>query len=119
MMQTRRVDAYLDTVWAIAASKYVGSYVIGFTAQQRWERHSAYKCLEWQHMVILEDKLRRTDALWLEGRLQELIKRDRRHTNYRKYDPDRRDGRHYPSAGRATANPDDFIHSVYMAWWDA
>lgn len=118
VMQLRRVDAYLDTVWAVAASPYVAGYVIGYTAQQRWSRHGAYKAAGWRHMVILEDKLTRSDAIWLEGRLQAAIKADRRHTNYRKYDPARRDGRHYPSVGRASGDPSALVHSVYMAWWE-
>jgi hypothetical protein len=118
VMQSRRVEAYLDTVWAVAASPYLSGYVIGYTAQQRWARHVSYKTSGWQHMVILEDKLTRADAIWLEGVLQKLIKRDRRHTNYRKYDPERRDGRHYPSVGQATSDPSAPVHSVYMAWWE-
>ena len=116
--QTRRIDWYLDTMWAVAHSKQVEGYVIGFTAQQLWARYSGYRQLGYQHMVILEDKLNRADALFLEGKLQASIKNDKRNLVYRKYHHEKRDKRHYPSAGQATMDPDELYHSVYMAWWD-
>jgi hypothetical protein len=60
----------------------------------------------------------RADALGLEGRLQVEIKGDKRNRLYRKYHPEKRDSRHYPSAGQATTDEFGLHHSVYMAWWN-
>ena len=117
-IQTKRVEFYLNTIWAVAASPYVSSYVIGYTSAQLWKRSRNYRTLGYDHFVILEDKMNRDDALWLEERIQTEIKRDRRHTNYRKYHIDKRDGRYYRSAGQNTTDPQSLMHSVYMAWWE-
>lgn len=115
-MRAARIEGLLDTVWAIAASPYVTEYIIGFTAQPKWDRGRAYRTSGWQHMVVLEDRMTRSDALFLEGTLQYAIKADKRYLMYRKYEESRRDKRHYPSAGQATADPNAKVHSVYMAW---
>jgi hypothetical protein len=54
--QERRIDLYLETVWAIASSPACSGYVVGYTAQQLWRRADGYKQLGYQHMAILEDK---------------------------------------------------------------
>jgi hypothetical protein len=118
-IKSDRFEAILDTVWSIAASKYVGDYTIGYTARAGHERLKEHRRWEFRHLVILADKLTRTDASSLEMALQRRIREDKRHTLYRRYDPDRRDGGIYPSIGRA--NPETAllpIHSVYMAWRD-
>lgn len=119
-IRSDRIDGLLDTVWAIAASPYVGGYTIGYTARAGHERFKEHRRWGFNHLVILADKLNRVDASALEMRLQEQVRKDRRHTHYRKYDPSRRDGPLFPSVGRASAETGHLpIHSVYMAWWDA
>jgi hypothetical protein len=70
-------------------------------------------------LVLLADEMTRTDASLLEDKFQPKIRADRRHTNYRKYDPDPRDGPVFPSVGRASPEKAHLpIQSVYMAWRD-
>jgi len=116
--QKARIARYVDTVWGIAASPYVASYMIGLTARSGWDRRKEYHAYGYDHLVILADRLTKTEAQFLEKALQNAIRNDRRHTNYRKYDPDRRDKRYYPSVGQPTASPTRKIYSVYMAWWE-
>ena len=119
MLHTHTINRYLDTVWAIAASKYCQQFIIGYTARSGRQRLLEYRYNHrYQHLVVLADHLNRKDALALEGMLQNAIKEDKRHTLYRKYCPDRRDKRHFPSAGQATSDPAEPVHSVYMAWWE-
>jgi hypothetical protein len=118
MFQAKRIAFYLDTIWAITASEYVSQYVIGYTSSQLWRRYSGYRALGYEHIAILEDKMTRDDALLLEEKLQFAIKKDKRHTIYRKYDKDRRDKRYFRSAGQATTHPKKPVHSVYIAWWE-
>ncbi|WP_298171118.1 hypothetical protein [Novosphingobium sp.] len=118
-LQQRRIDDILDTIWTIAASPYVQHYTIGYTARAAHDRFKEHRANGRNHLVVLADKLTRVDASRLETTLQFCIRADRRHTNYRKYDPDRRDGPIYPSVGQA--NPQtasERIHSVYMVWSD-
>lgn len=117
--RTARVDALLDTIWAIAASPYVGGYTIGYTARSGHKRLQEHRRDEFAHLVILADKMTRVEASALEMRLQSLVRADKRHTHYRKYDYRRRDGAIYQSVGRADPTTAHLpIHSVYMAWWD-
>lgn len=118
-IREQRIQDYINTIWAIAASKYVKHYVIGYTSREGWTRHKEHRggsgC---DHLVILADKLTQSQASHLETELQKRIRADRRHTNYRKYDPDRRDGAIYPSVGGVNDKPSNRTHSVYMAWWE-
>jgi hypothetical protein len=118
MSIARRVPRYVDTIWAIAASRWVQQYVVGITCRQAWQRRLEYHAQGYDHLVILADKLTLKEAHWLEERLQAEIRLNRRHTNYRKYHEDKRMTRYYRSAGSGSPNPNARIHSVYMAWWE-
>lgn len=113
-----RYESYLNTVWAIAASKYVEQYVIGFTSRAGISRFNEYKALGYDHLVILCDRLTRKDALDLEHYLQRAIREDRRFASYTKYHLRRRDGPTYRNYGNTDNDPSALIHSVYMAWWE-
>jgi hypothetical protein len=117
-LREQRIIDYVDTIWAIAASPYVKHYVIGYTSRQGWTRYKEHRVNGFDHLVILADKLTQPQASHLETELQLRIRNDRRHTNYRKYDPDRRDGAIYPSVGGMTDRSPSQSHSVYMAWWE-
>jgi len=118
-IQRARFDGIVDTIWAIAASKCVAHYTIGYTARAGHQRFKEHRSWGYDHLVILADKLSRLEASKLETMLQQAIRVDRRHTNYRKYDPARRDGPIYHSVGQASQETAHLpIHSVYMAWWE-
>src|SRR5205085_5111941 len=112
-----RREAYLNTVWAIAASPYVSQYVIGYTARSGIERFRQYKSWGYDHLVLIADRLSRKDALDLEEYLHEEARKNRNTTIYQKYHEKRRDGPHYRRYGGIGA-PGDAVHSVYMAWWE-
>lgn len=112
----KQVEALIYTVYAIAASPLVDEYVIGFTSRLGWARRSEYRTRGYQHLVVIADGLDRAAALDLERCLQEAIRSDRRWQVYRRYDPTRRDSRHYPSFGASTLDPSTRCHSVYVAW---
>ena len=113
-----RREAYLNTVWAIAASRYVSQYVIGYTSRSGIARFRQYKVWGYDHLVIIADRLSMKDALDLEHYLQNEAKKNKNTAFYQKYHRERRDGPTYRSYGGTAQAPDDFIHSVYMAWWE-
>lgn len=120
MLRNATIEQYCNTVWCIAASKYVGEYMIGYTRRPLRNRLSEYGRLHgYQYMVILANGLTLADAMHLEQMLQDAVKHDRRHTLYKKYCAHRRDQRYFPSQGPTSMTPHEPVHSVYMAWWDA
>jgi hypothetical protein len=90
--------------------------VIGFTARLGSARRAEYRRRGYQHLVVIADGMTREVALDLERCLQEVIKTDRRWLIYKRYDPERRDNRHFPSYGAGTTDPASRCHSVYVAW---
>jgi hypothetical protein len=117
--KSKQLEAYRETVWAIAASKYVEEYLIGFTGRPRTARFGEYRAHGYNHAVILEDRMTRKDALDLEAYLQKAVCVDQRQASYRKYNKKRRckpARRNF--GGRSTTDPTAEIHSVYMAWWE-
>jgi hypothetical protein len=117
-MRMARREAYLETVWAIAASPYVETFVIGYTYRSGLARYREYHAVGYDHLVIIADRLSRKDALDLEEYLQLGIRRHRGLASYRKYHGRRRDTRTYRSHGSANADPNDLVHSVYIARWE-
>ncbi|MCA1442355.1 hypothetical protein I6F07_19470 [Ensifer sp. IC4062] len=118
MLKTSRIEEYVETIKAIAASPRVSEFTIGYTSRSGRARHQEYKYWEgYQHLVLIADRLTLPDSHALERRLQETCQTDKRSALYRKYSPTRRDNRYYPSAGQAKSDPNLPIHSVYMAWW--
>jgi hypothetical protein len=114
-------ERFYGTVWNIAKSSRVQTYIIGFTSKSLRERFRPYRYNEYEHMVILCDKLNQADALALEKFLFLAIKdakkiREDRHV-YDKYDPKRRLGPYRGSSGGTSVNAESPIHSVYMVWW--
>jgi hypothetical protein len=114
----RRLERYRDTVWAVAASPYVEQYLIGFTTRSGYRRFLEYRALEYDHLIIIADKLNREDAKQLEKYLQEARNHDRRSAAHIKYNERRRNSRYFPSHGGIKGNPEGLIHSVYMTWWE-
>src|SRR5436190_12635832 len=122
MIRQSRIDRCLDTIWAIASSRFVKWFVVGYTAQPGAHRlRASYYAANFDHLVILADKPSRTDALQLEERLQYSCKTGaaRGDPYRRKYHPDHRSDVYRRSIGkspRARANAP--VHSVYMAWME-
>jgi len=117
-MQEKMVTNYFDTVWCIAASRWVKWFVIGYTSKSGKERFSAYKTKGYNNMVVLADRLTQKQALELEEQLQNLCKAGKpgQLVYKRKYHPEHRDLRYSRSSGQGSPDPCAPIHSVYMAW---
>jgi hypothetical protein len=117
-LQKKRLQLYRNTVWAIAASKYVHTFYIGFTSR------SAFQCFGWyrkkgcEHMVLLADRLTEKDAKGLEEYLQcECRKADKRIALRRKaHKKNILNSRYY--LGAMSRTPKEKVHSVYMVWWE-
>jgi hypothetical protein len=119
MLTERRVEKCLNTVWCIASSRYVKSFVIGYTARAAHARALEYQGQGFDSLVVLADQLTRSDALGLEEKLQNRCKAGQgRILPYRyKYHPERRLDRYRKSIGSREVHPADArMHSVYMAW---
>jgi hypothetical protein len=119
-IQERVFSRYLNTVWSIASSRYVGGFVIGYTSMSAKERFNGYRQNGFEYLVILADQLSKPEALALEKQLQDACKAGAaRGAPYkRKYDPDYRNLPYYQSAGQGSRDPHGRTHSVYMAWWE-
>ena len=119
MLQTKVLDEHIDTLWTIAASRWIDGFIIGYTCQSRRERFKSYKADGWHGMVVLENGLTRDQALDLERRLQETCKRGLAtgEPYRRKYAPYHRELPHYASSGQGSTEPDAPIHSVYIVWY--
>jgi hypothetical protein len=115
-LRLKRIEGYLDTVWAIAASKYVEQFLIGYTYRAAIHRFAEYKSQAYDHLVILADRLTESDAKALEKILQSRVRDDKRRAYFQRYNKRRRGKRYYP--GRKSPKPYKKIHSVYMAWWE-
>jgi hypothetical protein len=120
MVRQQTVDRCLNTVWAIASSRYCEHFLVGFTAQSTSGRMSGtYYRATFEHMVILADRLGRADGLTLEEALQSACKfgKARGEPYRRKYHPDHRSDIYKRSFGNAgLIYPFAKVHSVYMAW---
>lgn len=113
------VERHLNTIWAIASSRYVKWFLVGFTAQSGIERmRGTYYANNFDHLVILADKLTQMNALLLEKNLQDACKEGsaRGRPYRRKYHPDHRTDVYRRNIGTPAADPLDRVHSVYMAW---
>ena len=119
MVTANRLDYLLNTVWAVASSRYVKWFVIGYTAQPAHNRRRDYGKVGFDHLVILADKLTRSEAHIIEECLQDECKRGLAtgEPYRRKYHPIKRLDVYRRSAGSANViPPDERGHSVYMAW---
>ena len=115
-LHSKRVDRYFNTIWAIAASKYVKKFHIGYTSRAGFGRFTDYKRFGFDHLVILADKLTEKEAKTLEDDLQQRCRRDKRELPWRKYHDKRRKLSYRP--GFASPTPLKKSHSVYMVWWE-
>lgn len=118
MTQERVVDRYVNTIWAIASSRYVKHFVIGYTAQSASERFRQYQVRGYQHIVVLADRMTQRTAHDLEERLQNACKLQAKRggPHCYKYHPHHRELPYYKSAGQGSPDPNARIHSIYMAW---
>lgn len=114
-MNSDKMDFYFDTVDAIAASPLVTQFVIGYTSLSRTQRFSGYKTREFEHMVLLADRLSEKDAKELERYLQRKCRVAKRFVTWRKYHKRFRTLDYRP--GTKSDDPDKKKHSVYMVWW--
>lgn len=115
----RQAESLAYTVFAICNSSSVIEYMIGFTARSALvRRREHYRRLGYQHLVVLADKLSRTDALFLEEHLQKSMRDDKRYVIYKKYRDAVRDGPHRASYGGIQGSPLEHIHSTYLTWKD-
>lgn len=99
-------------------------YLIGFTARSALKRGDQYrnfriptdkKFKNYDHLVLVADKMQREMALELEERLDSRIKTsDKRLKLYQKYG--NRECSYRSSYGGVKGKPNDFIHAVYIAW---
>jgi hypothetical protein len=124
-MANRRVnealsEEHVNTIWAIAASRWCKGFLIGYTCMARRERFAGYKQNGWDYMIVLENGLTRYQALDLERRLQEACKKGAPSgpPHRRKYSPYHRGLSYRESAGQGSRDPTAPIHSVYMVWWE-
>lgn len=117
MIRDTLVERLEWTIYDIASSPRVESFVIGYTSTPIEQRFQSYRKMEYESVVILASNLTMPDALKLEQALFESIKRDRRFASFRKYHRKKREKRYFPSAGRGSPSPLELVHSVYMAWW--
>ncbi|MBN9335059.1 hypothetical protein [Devosia sp.] len=119
MLREATIEHYLNTVWCIAASRYVKEFMIGYTRRPLRQRLAEYgKQHEYQYMVILANGLTLADAHLLEKTLQDAIKADKSRMLYRKYSQYHRALPYTKSQGPSSAEPLAPVHTVYMAWWD-
>jgi hypothetical protein len=109
-------NRYLNTVQAIAASPRVDQFLIGFTSRAGVHRFAEYRPYEYEHLVILADKLNDKEAKGLEEFLQTKCKSDSKTAAGRKYHK-RRKKLPYTKGG-SSRTPNKPIHSVYMVWWE-
>jgi hypothetical protein len=124
-MQGRRlceksVQEHVNTIWAIAASRWCKGFLVGYTCMSRRERFASYKSYDWHHMVILENGLTQYQALELERALQDTCKKGAPcgPPHRRKYSPYHRGISYRASSGQGSRDPSAPIHSVYMVWWE-
>ncbi|MER9221847.1 hypothetical protein NKI48_23450 [Mesorhizobium sp. M0644] len=120
MIQEAMLEHYYNTVWCVVASPFVTEYMVGYTRRPAKMRLSEYwKIHGYQYLIVLANGLTLADAAKLERYLQENIWASAKTgALYRKYNEDRRDGRHFPSAGPTSTILEADRHTVYMAWWD-
>lgn len=114
------IQRYVDTIWAISASRFCKTFLIGYTSVERYVRHGSYRNYGWQHMVALETGLTREEALELEEVLQGRCKEgEATGPSYRaKYAPSQRKDVYRRSVGPTSVEPMERCHSVYMVWWE-
>src|SRR5262245_48514495 len=117
LMLTRTYQ-HFRTIVAIAGSKSVERFVIGYTGQGSWRRFGQYRKENCSHLVVIADGLTNAQAAMLEMELQQRIWSDKRTVLYRKYDAKRRDKRGFYGAPQRHHRMTDRNHVVYMAWWE-
>ena len=117
MLRDALIERLEWTVYDIATSPRVESFVIGYTATPVERRFQTYRKMEYESVVTLASHLTMKDALDLERALFERVKLDRRYNSFRKYHRKKREKRYFRSAGPGSPAPLEEIHSVYMAWW--
>ena len=116
-MNKKRLEAHLETMCAIAASKSVQTFYIGVTSRDPFRYWAWYRRKGYEHAVILADWLTENDAKCLEEYLQRrCYEADKRTPLWRKAHKNHQKGRHYP--GAKSSKPKEKIHSTYMAWWE-
>lgn len=118
-----RDDDYINTIWAIAESRYCSEFVVGLTTQPIRRRQLAYwkaVKLQYEHLIAIADKLNAHDAKALERHLQEEIrKRAGTVPALSKYNPERVKDVYRGSLGGSKLDPLSNSWSVYMAWREA
>lgn len=114
-MQKKRLEAHLKTMRAIAASKSVRKFYIGFTSRDPYLYCAWYRRNGYDHTVILADWLTEKDAKLLEKYLQECCyQADKRTPLWLKAHENIQKGRYY--LGARSPRPKEKIHAVYIAW---
>jgi hypothetical protein len=115
-IRQKRLQGYVNTVWAIAASRYVEQFIIGYTYRPSVQRFAEYKVNEYEHIVVLADRLTQEEAKIVERHIQNACKSNKRNASWKKYHDYYRKLPYYPGANSPTPNKN--IHSVYMVWWE-
>jgi hypothetical protein len=114
----KRVGICLKTIDTICKSPSLGQYLIGFTVHSAGAKGDSYRQHNFDHLVILADKMTRAVALDLERRLQrEIFDVDRRCRMFQKYHEEKRkNGIIFSSFGGSLREAMANEFSVYMAW---
>lgn len=118
MITQSTLNYYYNTVWCIVASPFVAEYMVGYTRRPAKMRLSEYwKIHGYEHLVVLANGLSLEDAAKMERQLQLWIwDSPKRGVVYRKYNAQRRGGRHFPSVGPTSNIVESSGHTVYLAW---
>src|SRR5262245_29501381 len=114
----RTVNRILGVMQSICTIKNMEHYVIGYSSAPANKRAVATARVGLPFLVVLADRLSRNDALKLEEKLFIAATKTEKKKGllYKKYHPDKRDGRYFPSYGGNKVDPNDLVHSVYMDW---
>jgi hypothetical protein len=114
-MQKKQIEATLETMRAIVASKSVQTFYVGVTSRDFYRYCAWYRKNGFDHAVILADRLTEGDAKRLEEILQgRCYKADKRTSLWQKAHEHHRRGRYYK--GAKSPSPKKKIHVVYVAW---
>lgn len=121
MITVARVKKCLATIETIVSSPAVDQYLIGFTGLSAQEKGDQYrrKGIDFEHLVILADKLDCTDALTLERKLQQrTLLGDESIVVTQKYHAEKKArGSLHASDGGTSRDKSIKDFSVYIAWW--
>ena len=115
-IRERTVERILGVMKSICTIRGMEYFYIGYSSVPANRRGGPAR-EGFQFMVVLADRLSKGDALDLEKRLFcAATQTGKKNLLYKKYHPDKRDKRYYPSDGGNKIPANKLVHSVYMVW---